>query len=329
MFILAKIRFAIPKGSLEAGTYKILERAGYEISGSERTYKPTINDPDISVKILRPQEIPIFVSEGIIDIGITGEDWILETEANVENLLKLGYGKVDIALIVPKSWNKINSLSDLITNFYNKNKNIRISTEYLNIASNFISKNEIYKKFFEEKKPIIITPWWKKGNNKNVTILLSFGATEAKPPEDADAIIDAVETGITLEKNNLKIIEKIIESQAVLIASKKSLKDNNKKEKIYDVLTLLKGVVEGKQKLHIFVNVKEENLPILLKNLPALKSPTISKLSIEGWYAINTVIDKSLFIKILPKIRKLAQGLVIHEPKQVLSLDEIIKRDEK
>ncbi|MEM3407108.1 MAG: ATP phosphoribosyltransferase [Nitrososphaerota archaeon] len=323
---MAKVRFAIPKGSLEAGTYKILERAGYEISGSERTYKPTINDPNISVKILRPQEIPILVSEGIIDIGITGEDWILETETNVEILLKLGYGKVDIALIVPKSWNRINSLSDLIMNFYNERKNIRISTEYLNIASKFISENETYKKIFRKEKPTIITPWWKKGNNKNVTILLSFGATEAKPPEDADAIIDAVETGITIEKNNLKIIEKIMESQAVLIASKNSLKNNEKREKIYDVLTLLKGVVEGKQKLHIFVNVKEENLPILLKSLPALKSPTISKLSIKGWYAVNTVIDKSLFIEILPKIRKIAQGLVIHEPKQVLSLDEIYEK---
>ncbi|MEM2417111.1 MAG: ATP phosphoribosyltransferase, partial [Nitrososphaerota archaeon] len=112
------------------------------------------------------------------------------------------------------------------------------------------------------------------------------------------------------------------------IASKNSLKNNEKREKIYDVLTLLKGVVEGKQKLHIFVNVKEENLPILLKNLPALKSPTISKLSIKGWYAVNTVIDKSLFIEILPKIRKIAQGLVIHEPKQVLSLDEIYEKKE-
>lgn len=321
-----KIRFAIPKGSLEVGTYKILERAGYEISGSERTYKPSINDPDISVKILRPQEIPIFISEGIIDIGITGEDWILETEANVEILLKLGYGKVDIALIVPKSWDEINSLSDLIIKFHEKRKNIKISTEYLNIASNFISENKTYQKFFGKNKPMIITPWWKKEGNKNVTILLSFGATEAKPPEDADAIIDAVETGITIEKNNLKIIDKIMESQAVLIASKKSLKNNDKKEKIYDVLTLLKGVVEGKQKLHIFVNVKEENLPILLESLPALKSPTISKLSIEGWYAVNTVIDKSIFIKILPKIRKIVQGLVIHEPKQVLSLDEIIEK---
>lgn len=326
---MTKIRFAIPKGSLEAGTYEMLERAGYEIFGSERTYKPTINDPDISVKILRPQEIPIFVSEGIIDIGITGEDWIIETEANVKILLKLGYGKVVIALIVPKFWDEINSLSDLLKIFHNKGKNIRISTEYLNIASKFISENIIYKEIFGENKPTIITPWWKREGNRNVAILLSFGATEAKPPEDADAIIDAIETGITLEKNNLKIIDKIIKSQAVLITNENSLKDNIKREKIYDVLTLLKGVVEGKQKIHIFVNVKEENLPILLKYLPALKSPTISKLSIEGWYAINTVIDKSLFIKILPKIRKIAQGLVIHEPKQVLSLDEINEESEK
>jgi len=326
---LARVRFSIPKGSLWEGTYKILERAGYEISGYERSYKPAINDPGISLKILRPQEIPSFVSEGLIDVGITGEDWLSETNADVEVLLKLGYGKVRICFIVPKPWTHINSLSDLIKTFYERGKPLRISTEYLNITSKFIVDNEIYKKFFGDSEPVIITPWWKKGSNEMVRIMLSFGATEAKPPEDADAIVDVVETGITLERNDLKIIETIMESQAILIANKRSLTNPEKREKIYDILTLLKGVVEAKGKLHIFVNVKEENLRELLRRLPALKGPTISRLSKEGWYAINTVIDKQVFLQLLPTLRRLAQGLVVYEPKQVLPLEEIVEEEKK
>jgi ATP phosphoribosyltransferase len=170
---------------------------------------------------------------------------------------------------------------------------------------------------------MIITPWLRVGENKKVEIFLSFGATEAKPPEDVDAIFDITETGTTLAQNNLKIIDKVAESTAVLIANKKALKDPAKREKIADVIALLRGVVEGRKKLHIFVNVKKENLPRLLKELPALKRPTVSPLSEDGWYGVNTVIDKNEFIRIVPKLRKLAQGLVVLEPRQILPLDEI------
>jgi ATP phosphoribosyltransferase len=170
---------------------------------------------------------------------------------------------------------------------------------------------------------MIITPWLRVGENKKVEIFLSFGATEAKPPEDVDAIFDITETGTTLAQNNLKIIDWVAESTAVLVANKKALKDAAKREKIADMVALLKGVVEGRKKLHIFVNVKKENLPKLLKELPALKRPTISPLSEDGWYGVNTVIDKTEFIRIVPKMRRLAQGLVVLEPKQILPLDEV------
>ena len=173
---------------------------------------------------------------------------------------------------------------------------------------------------------MLITPWWRGGENPKVNILLSFGATEAKPPEDCDAIVDITETGTTLDKNNLKPIETVLESTAVLIANKDALK-SEKKEKIYDILTLLRGVVEGRKKLHIFVNVKRENLELLLNTLPALKRPTIGKLSEEGWYGVNTVISKDEFVKIVPKLRSLAQGLVIHEPRLILPLEEIMQND--
>jgi ATP phosphoribosyltransferase len=170
---------------------------------------------------------------------------------------------------------------------------------------------------------MIITPWLRVGENKMVEIFLSFGATEAKPPEDVDGIFDITETGTTLTQNNLKIIEEVAESTAVLAANKQALKDQIKREKIADMVALLRGVVEARKKLHIFVNVKKENLTNLLKELPALKKPTISPLSEDGWYSVNTVIDKNEFIKIVPKMRKMAQGLVVLEPRQILPLHEI------
>jgi len=314
---------------LAKDTFEILERAGYKILGQERTYRPTINDPKIELKILRPQEIPFFVSEDLQDVGITGLDWIRETCANVEILQNLEYGKIRLNVAISKRWDKINSLSSLMETLWSKGKDVRISTEYLNITTEYVKNNPSYRRRFGKSEPLVVTPWWRRGENSRVSVFLSFGATEAKPPEDADAIVDVTETGATLEQNNLKAIETIMESTAVLIANKKSLTNPQKKEKIYDILTLLKGVVDGAKKLHIFVNVKKENLPKLLKELPALKKPTIAPLSDKGWYSVNTVIEKDLFLKLLPTLRRLAQGLVVYEPRQVLSLDGINWREKE
>jgi len=324
-----KVKFAIPGGSLAKDTFEILDRAGYKILGQERTYRPTINDPEIELKVLRPQEIPFFVSEGLQDVGITGIDWIRETCANVEILQNLEYGKIRLNVAISKRWDKINSLSSLMETLWSRGKDVRISTEYLNITTEYVKNNPSYRRRFGKSEPLVVTPWWRRGENSRVSVFLSFGATEAKPPEDADAIVDVSETGATLEQNNLKAIETIMESTAVLIANKKSLVDPQKKEKIYDILTLLRGVVDGAKRLHIFVNVRKENLPKLLQKLPALKKPTIAPLSDKGWYSVNTVIEKDLFLKLLPTLRKLAQGLVVYEPRQVLSLDEINWREKK
>lgn len=324
---MVNVKFAIPKGSIEEATFGILEQAWSSIHGKGRIYRVTVNDPEVTLKLLRPQEIPTLVQEGLYDVGITGKDWINETKADVKTLVDLEYGNVKLILAVPKSAN-FNSLSDMINHFASNGKTLRISTEYLNVSASHIKQNSEYKKHFGESDPTIITPWWRKGENDKIQILLSFGATEAKPPEDTDAIIDITETGATLEQNNLKAIETIMETTAVLIANKESLKDAEKKEKIYDIVTLLKGVVDGRKKLHIFVNVKKENLNELLKSLPALKRPTVSPLSEEGWYSVNTVISKDEFVKIIPTLRRLAQGLVVHEPRQILPLEEI-KQDEE
>ncbi|MEM3394611.1 MAG: ATP phosphoribosyltransferase [Nitrososphaerota archaeon] len=321
---MGRLRFAIPKGSLENDTLELLRRAFYDVKGAERTYRPVISDKEIELKILRPQEIPIYVAEGYYDVGITGLDWVEETSAKVEVLKDLEYGRVRLVMAAPIAYG-YKSLSDLLERRLNSNMPIRISTEYLNITAKKIMANEVYQKYFGEKMPMIVTPWIRKGENPNVCIFLSFGATEAKPPEEADAIVDNTETGRTLEQNNLTVIEEFMTSTAILIANKDSMKDPWKKEKILDILSMFTGVLESKKRLHIFLNVKEENLEELLSILPALKAPTINKLSVEGWYAVNTVIEKEELFRILPKLRRIAQGLVAHEPQLLLSLEEILQ----
>ncbi len=321
------VKFAVPKGSIEEATFKILEKSWTRVVRRERTYRVILDDPQISVKMLRPQEIPSLVYNGLYDVGITGKDWVQETHSDVEVLLNLEYGKIKLVIAIPDSYH-FKSLDEMIAHYARKKKVLRISSEYLTTAAKFIMQCKNYKKFYGSKQPVIVTPWLSLGTNKNVQIFLSFGATEAKPPEDVDAIMDVTETGTTLVQNQLKIIDTVMESTAVLIANKNALKDKSKRGKIFDIVTMLRGAVEGKKHLHLFLNVKEENLSKLLAELPSLKRPTVSPLSEKGWYGINTIIPKSEFHKMIPKLRKIAQGLVVHEPKQILSLEEI-KRDEE
>jgi len=324
---MPKVKFAIPKGSLEEATFKILEKAWTKVNRKSRTYRVYLDDPEIMVKMLRPQEIPTLVSEGLYDVGITGKDWVGETKADVDPILDLEYGKINLVIAFPDSF-RYKDLDSMIADYAKKNKVLRISSEYLTTASKFIKQCKSYKKRYGSKDPLIVTPWLRLGTNKNVQIHLSFGATEAKPPEDVDAIMDVTETGTTLTQNKLKITDKVLESSAHLIVNKKSLKDKNKREKIFDIITLLRGAVHGRKYLHIYLNVETHNLKKLLKQIPALKRPTISPLSEEGWYGVNTVIRKSDYYKLVPKLRKIAQGLVVHEPRQILELEEI-KRDEE
>ena len=322
-----KVKFAIPKGSLEEATFKILEKSWTTVNRKSRTYRVFLDDPQISVKMLRPQEIPNLVSEGLYDVGITGQDWIAETKANVEPILDLEYGKIKLVIAIPEKY-KFKNLDAMITAYAKKKKILRISSEYLTTASKFIKQLKSYKKFYGSKDPQIITPWVRLGTNKNIQIHLSFGATEAKPPDDVDAIMDVTETGTTLKQNQLKIIDTVLESNAYLVANKNSLKDKSKREKIFDIVTLMRGAVHGRKYLHIYLNVEEKNLKKLLKEVTSLKRPTVSPLSEKGWYGVNTVILKSDFYKLVPKLRKIAQGLVVHETRQILELEEI-KRDEE
>lgn len=324
---MSKVKFAIPKGSLEEATFKILEKSWTKVNRTSRTYRVFLDDPQIIVKMLRPQEIPNLVSEGLYDVGITGKDWIDETKADVEPILDLEYGKIKLVIAIPDKY-KYKNLDAMIAAYAKQKKILRISSEYLTTASKFIKQLKSYKKSYGSKDPLIVTPWVRLGTNKNVQIHLSFGATEAKPPDDVDAIMDVTETGTTLKQNQLKIVDKVLESNAFLVANKNSLRDKSKRGKIFDIVTLMRGAVIGRKYLHIYLNVEEKNLKKLLKQVPSLKKPTVSPLSEKGWYGVNTVIPKSDFYKIVPKLRKIAQGLVVHEPRQILELEEI-KRDEE
>jgi len=316
------VKFAIPKGHLSEKTLSILNRAGYNIRGDDRTYRPSIDDPGIEMKVLRPQEIPIFVAEGMQDVGISGRDWVQETHADVEVLLDLEYSRVRLVLAVPKT-SPYGSLEEMLTSYIEEGRTLRISTEYLNAAADFVKASKAYKAKWGEADPVMITPWWRKGGVEEVAIYLSFGATEAKPPEDADAIMEVVDTGTSLSQNNLKVIDTAMETTALLIANREALRDPAKREKLMDILTLLRGAVDATKKLHIFANVRRENLDELLRKLPALKRPTIAPLSDPDWVSVNTVIDKRAFLEILPSLRCLAQGLVVYEPRQVLPLEAI------
>nr|WP_249111048.1 ATP phosphoribosyltransferase [Nitrosopumilus sp. K4] len=324
---MSQVRFAIPKGSLEEATFKLLEKSWTKVNRKSRTYRVYLDDPKIIVKMLRPQEIPTLVSEGLYDVGITGKDWVGETKADVEPILDLEYGKIRLVIAFPDNY-KYKDLDSMIADYAKKKKIMRISSEYLTTAARFLKQCKSYKKYFGNKEPLIVTPWVRLGTNKNVQIHLSFGATEAKPPEDVDAIMDVTETGTTLKQNKLKIVDEVLTSTAHLIVNKKSLKDSKKREKIFDIVTLMRGAVHGRKHLHIYLNVEEKNLKKLLSQMPSLKKPTISPLSEDGWYGVNTVIRKEEFHKLIPKLRKIAQGLVVHEPRQILELEEI-KRDEE
>lgn len=240
------LNLLLPKGSLQSETLEMLQRAGYEVNGyteTDRSYRAAFrNDSELEIKISRPQEIPVYVGmEDFYDVGITGQDWVEETDADVEEILPLDYGRIDIVLAVRQERDNINTFEDL-RNL--ADRDIRICTEYLNIAEKYI-----LEKTENRVAPAILTPW-KRLNTRGsyqspFTLILSFGATEGKPPEEADAIIDNSTTSRrTLTANQLKVIELLRESESTLIANPKSLRDTWKREKIEELKrTLEKGLL--------------------------------------------------------------------------------------
>lgn len=263
------IDIAIPKGSLQNQTLQLFEQAGLEVKRTEREYNARIDDPRIGkVKILRPQEIPGYVAKGYFDLGISGTDWIMESGSIVTKVTELNYGKtgpgkVKLVVAVPES-EEIYSASQI-------KQGSRVATEYPNLTRSFFQKLGI-----------------------PVEIQFSFGATEAKVPELTDVVVDLTETGSTLKKNGLKIIEVMLESTSELIANKRSWADPQKHDDIVAVETLLSAVIRARGKVLLKMNVPEDKITGLIAILPSMKNPTISKLYNSGYCAVETVVDLSL-----------------------------------
>ena len=274
------LKFVIPKGSLEEQTLRLLEQADLAVRrGSSRDYHGRIDDDRIDrVSLLRPQEIPRYVEDGFFDIGITGRDWVVETEAAVDELASLEYAKggvgygVRIVLAVP--------LDHPATHAGDLPQGSRISTEYPNIVRRHFEQLQIPVKVFE-----------------------SYGATEAKVPDIVDAIVDVSETGGTLRAHGMKIIATLLESDVVLIANPRAAADEEKRRAMDDVTTLLLGALRAQGRVLIKLNVSEEKLKDLLEVLPSMKAPTVSPLAEEGNYAVETVVEKSAVNTLIPLLK--------------------------
>lgn len=316
---MEKVKFVIPKGSLEKATFKLLAQAWAYVNRRERSYRVYLDDPEISVKMMRPQEIPTLVADGLYDIGITGRDWVLETSADVVEMVDLEYGRIRLVTAFPESLPH-KTLDEMIAAYASDNRVLRISSEYLTTASAFVKGCTAYKEAHGDSDPLIVTPWLRRGENTDVQIHLSFGATEAKPPNDVDAILDVTETGTTLVQNNLRIADNVMTSTARLIGNAISLGEESKAQKMQDIAMLLDGAVQARKHLHIYFNVRRENLDAVLEQLSSLKRPTVSPLSDPEWYAVNTVIRKEEYHSLVPRLSRMGQGLVVHEPRQILDM---------
>lgn len=274
------ISIVLPKGSLEANTLRLFELADLDVRRkSERDYNPIIADPRIGkVKILRPQEIPKYIEEGYFDLGITGLDWIRETESDVVEIADLQYakgGKVKVKIVLAVS------ADSKIDNSKQLKLDSKISTEYPNLTKQYFKRLGIPVKIFT-----------------------SYGATEAKVPDIMDAIVDMTETGESFKTSGLKIIDVILESSTKLIANKKAYSDPKKRELIEEIKTLLLGALSAENKVLIKLNVPEKKLDAVMKILPAMKAPTVSKLFKTDYYAVETVVEKDKINEILPKLKK-------------------------
>jgi ATP phosphoribosyltransferase len=279
-----KLRLGIPKGSLQDATIALFGRAGWNIYADGRSYFPSIDDPEIECMLIRAQEMARYVDHGVLDAGLTGIDWVVESGLNVESVTSLVYAKqsrrrVQWVLAVPESspWQRAEDLSGKI-----------IATELV----------EVTKRYFAEKR----IP---------VRVEFSWGATEVKPPTLADAIVEVTETGSSLRANRLRIIDTVMESETRLIASRGACADPWKKQKIDNLALMLRGAIDAQGQVGLMLNVEKENLANVLSVLPALNAPTISELSDAKWVAVNTILEERTVREVLPKLKAAkATGIV-------------------
>ncbi|HLG99046.1 MAG TPA: ATP phosphoribosyltransferase [Bryobacteraceae bacterium] len=279
-----KLKLGIPKGSLENATIELFRRAGFNISTSSRSYFPAIDDPEVECMLIRAQEMARYVEDGVLDAGLTGRDWIEESEAKVHAVADLIYakqsfGKVRWVLAVPEA-SSFQSVKDLDGKV--------IATELVSTTERYLAANGVKAK-----------------------VEFSWGATEVKPPVLADAIVEVTETGSSLRANKLRIIETVLESNTQLIANLESWRDGWKRRKLEDMRMLLEGAINALGKVGLMLNVRKDCLPAVLSILPALKKPTISHLSDDEWVAVHTILDENTVRHIIPRLKEAGgQGIV-------------------
>ena len=279
-----KIRLGIPKGSLQQATMDLFARAGLPVYTSARSYFATTGDPEVECMLIRAQEMARYVEHGVLDAGLTGLDWVVESGLEVVTVSDLIYakqsrGKVFWVLAVPEDspYQRAEDLGDCI-----------IATELVQVT----------RKYFESK-------------NVNVRVEFSWGATEVKPPMLADAIVEVTETGSSLKANRLRIIETVLESNTQIVANKTAWRQADKRRKIENLALMLRGAMDAQDRVGLMLNVRKRDLPAVLAVLPALKKPTISTLSDGDWLAVNTVIEESLAWQIIPRLKEAnGQGIV-------------------
>jgi len=284
------LRLVLPKGSLEKATLELFEAADLGVTRSSAVdYRATIDDPRVSeVRILRPQEIPTYVEEGLFDLGVTGRDWVEETGSDVESLGELRYSKatsqpvrVVVAVAQDSPAEKVDDLPD----------GLRVSTEYPRLTARFFADRGI-----------------------NADVRLSYGASEAKIPDIADCIVDITETGRALRASGLRILDTMLVSYTEVIANKAALADPAKRHAMGQLMTLLLGTLEARGKVLVKLNVTRADLGAVLPLLPALKAPTVSELAGDGGYAIETVVPKSQINVLIPALKDAGATGIIELP---------------
>jgi ATP phosphoribosyltransferase len=279
-----KLRFGLPKGSLQEATIEKMAKAGFNISVSSRSYVPYVDDEELEVRLIRAQEISRYVELGYLDCGITGHDWIQENGSNVHEVGEFLFSKATRqparwVLAVPET-SPIKSVKDL--------NGKRIATEVVNLTRNYLKRHGV-----------------------KAEVEFSWGATEVKAHELVDAIVELTETGSSLRANNLRIVDTLLASTPRLIANHQAWKDRWKRQKMETLALLLRGALEAEAMVGLKMNIAEKNLPRLLKQLPALRNPTISHLSLPGWVAVETIIDEHVVRELIPQLKAAgAEGII-------------------
>lgn len=278
------LRVGLPSGSLQEATFALFAKAGFIISGSRRSYKPAVDDPELAIRVLRAQEISRYVEHGYLDCGITGRDWIEENESKVETICELPFSKASNeptrwVLAVPED-SPIICVGDL--------EGKRIATEAVQMTRRYLARHGV-----------------------DAEVEFSWGSTEVKVPDLVDAIVDVTETGSSLAANNLRIVDVLMTSAPQIIAHKAAMRDEWKRGKIERLALLVQGAHAARDKVGLKMNIAEAQMARLLAALPALRNPTISQLAQPGWVAVETVIDERVVREIIPQLKMLgAEGII-------------------